>query len=315
MNGEEKEIVAEAAAWHAASATDDMDWDGFTAWLEADPRHRECYDQVALADDLLDEHREALVAATEEPIVAEPPAVRSVLFGWKRWAGIAIAASLLVVLAVPQFLKTPSETYVTDAVSRNIALTDGSSVLLAPHSRLTVEGDRQEQMALNGGAWFDIRHDPSRSLAIRAGDVVVSDIGTQFDIQADGDHVRVQVGEGQVKVASQALSQPIHLTQGRGLLYDGKAGTALVSSVSANAVGEWRSGRLSYASTPLSLVAADLSRYAGVTIDVADMLRNKLFSGTLVIGDGEGAIRDLSQVMDLELSGSAGNYRLDERKR
>ena len=34
-----KDIIAqEAAAWHAASFDDDMDWDGFTAWLEADPR-------------------------------------------------------------------------------------------------------------------------------------------------------------------------------------------------------------------------------------------------------------------------------------
>ena len=36
----DQSILEQAAAWHAACARDDMDWDGFTAWLEADARGR-----------------------------------------------------------------------------------------------------------------------------------------------------------------------------------------------------------------------------------------------------------------------------------
>ena len=69
-------------------------------------------------------------------------------------------------------------------------------------------------------------------------------------------------------------------------------------------------------SAPLALVAADLSRYAGVKVNVADALRNRQFSGTLVIGNGEAALRDLSRLMGVELSLAAhGAYRLDERSR
>lgn len=315
MNRDEDRIIAEAAAWHAASSHDGMDWNGFTAWLEADPRHRSAYDEVALADSFLDEHHDALRPANDEPFAEEPAPRRAMIVRWKRWTGIAIAASLVLVLAVPQFLQPAPLQYRTSGAPRSIALADGSTVILAPHSSLSVEGRKQEHMALNGGAWFEIRHDPARQLSISAGDVEISDIGTQFDVQANGDQVRVEVADGEVNVSSRVLSQPIHLTRGRGLLFDGKGGAALVMPVSDNDIGEWRSGRLTYDSTPLPLVVADLSRYAGVRVNLSDALRDRRFSGTLVVGDGQAAIRDLSQVMDLELRRDSGGYRLYGRQR
>lgn len=306
MNRDDK-IISEAADWHAASAHDDMDWDGFAAWLDADPRHRDAYDEVALADALLDEHRDALRVVPDEAENAIRPRRR-----WMAWAGTAIAASLVAMLVVPQFLAPASQVYETASTARSIALADGSHVLLAPRSRLAVHGDTR--IALDGGAWFDIRHDPARQLAISAGEVTIGDIGTQFDVQATGTQVRVEVGEGEVQVSSPALSQPLRLAQGRGLLFDSRQGFAVVSDVTRQNAGEWRSGRLTYDAAPLSLVAADLSRYAAIRVTVPASLGDRPFSGTLVIGDGKTALRDLSQVMDLELGRNAGGYRLSERR-
>lgn len=87
----------------------------------------------------------------------------------------------------------------------------------------------------------------------------------------------------------------------------------MVTSVTADSIGEWRNGRLSYVSMPLALVAADLSRYAGVKVTMANELRGRQFSGTLVIGDGEAALRDLSQVLGLALDRDSGGYRLKQR--
>lgn len=318
MSRDEDTIIAEAAAWHAASLHDDMDWDGFTLWLEADPRHNAVYEELALADAVLAEHRDTLRAApdaaTEAANDSEDSTVVRPIFGrWQRWAGAAIAASLVAVLAIPQFL-TSSQAYHTGAASQTIALADGSQVILAPRSSLTIEGRGQDHMMLEGGAWFDIRHNPSRTLQIDAGGVTVGDIGTTFDIQASGGQTRIEVGTGQVFVTGQALSAPIKLAQGRVLVFDGKAGTALVAPVATDAIGEWRSGRLSFDSAPLALVAADLSRYAGVQVTVPAALGERQFSGTLVIGNGEAALRDLSQLMDLELGRGAGGYRLGARR-
>ncbi|MBK6412702.1 hypothetical protein [Sphingopyxis sp.] len=61
----------------------------------------------------------------------------------------------------------------------------------------------------------------------------------------------------------------------------------------------------------MALVAADLSRYAGVKVVVADTVAARQFSGTLVIGDGQAALRDLSRLMGLRLDRRDDGYRLE----
>ena len=60
MEERDSEIVERAIAWQQAIAGDDMDWAAFTAWLEADPRHRGAFDDIALIDRAVDSHRDAL---------------------------------------------------------------------------------------------------------------------------------------------------------------------------------------------------------------------------------------------------------------
>ncbi len=320
----EDRITAEAANWHVSSNSDAMDWDGFTRWLEADPRHRMAYDEIALADDLFGEHRHRLGEAmrdagdlpTPSQTVAndtgdEPGTVVRGNFRRRLFlAATAAAAALAGIIAVPQFATPAAQTYVTTEAARQIALEDGSSVTLAPRSRLSVEGRHQERMALSGGALFDIRHDPDRPLTITTGDLRISDIGTRFDVQAESAHVRVAVGEGTVNVTSSGGGS-IELPAGKGLSFDRRGGNATVTSIRAEDVGSWRQGRLSYDSTPLSLVIADLHRYAGVRVDMPDAIGDRRFSGTLTVGDGNAALRDLAQVMGLRLDGRAGAWRLE----
>lgn len=322
MTGLDESIIAQAANWHIASESDAMDWDGFTTWLEADQRHRAAYDEIALADALLTDHRAALTAtADDEPDndaghAHDARATRRPRVPvWTRWAGIAAAASLAALFLVPGYLKPAQTEYATGATSRSIALADGSTILLAPRSRLTVKGSASDHLILEGGAWFDIAHRPGRSLTIDAGAARISDIGTRFDVQNAGGDVRVAVAQGKVQVAANGLSLPIALTAGKRLLFDADAARATIAPVSPDDAGGWRRGRLSYASAPLPLVAGDLARYAGVGIKVPASLADRQFSGTLVIGDGDRAARDLSQVMQLSLVRDGGGYRLVERSR
>ena len=311
----QEEIQRRAAAWHAASEQHDMDWSGFSDWLSKNPLHQVAYDEIALADAAIQDHREFLQAAPYDGGGDVSVPKRQGGFGWTRWAGIAIAASLVAVVALPQFLTPSKATYTTRTTAQRIALKDGSAILLGPHSRLTVSVSGQDHLALSGGAWFDIHHDPEHARSIEAGSIEIGDIGTRFDVQAEGAQVRVAVAEGEVKVDSPALGAPIRLAQGRGLIFDGNAGTAILRDVTPASIGLWRSGRLTYRDTPLSLVATDISRYAGVRVEVAPSLRDRGFSGTLVINNGEAALRDLSQLMGLELAGNRGNYSLVDKHR
>lgn len=309
-------ILSEAAEWHAATARDDMNWDALTAWLEADPRHAAAYDEVALADSLLDEHRPALVA-----LAACAPDDAAVEFtepnrrGWMIGAFAAAAASALAIVVVASLRPGADRIYDTGETARSITLSDGSAIDLAPHSRLTLEHGDEARLALSGGAFFDIRHDPARTMRISAGPATIEDIGTRFDVQTTPDTLRVGVAEGQVNVVSGGLSQPVSLYAGQGLSFDASAHRATVREQAASAIGAWRSGRLSYQDAPLALVASDLHRYAGVSVKVASGLEDKRFSGTLIASDGQEAVRDLSQLMGLALGHDAGGYRLDPAPR
>ena len=301
-------MIDEAAAWLAASANDAMDWDGFTRWLGADPRHRAAYDEVALADALVGEHRAALRGAVN-PAPASPR-----WFGRWKLAGGAIAAALALVVLVQSWVAQHPTSYITADSARQIALADGSSIMLAPHSKLIVSSDKR-QLALSGGAWFDIRHTPKRELAIAAGSLQLRDIGTRFDVQSLPGLIRVGVAEGELEVASVELAKPIRLAAGKHMLFDESAGDVTLANAPVSAMGSWRKGRLTYQSTPLSLVAADLSRYAGVRIELPDSLKDRHFSGTLASSDGKAAIRDLAQLMALDLVPAGSGYRLEPRSR
>ncbi len=309
MNGQPNLIAEEAAAWHAASLDDAMDWDGFTAWLEADTRHRAVYDEIAMADALALEHAAPAIAAAaandDEQLAAAPR-------NWMRWGGAAIAASLVALLVAPQLMTPAAQVYATGESARDIALDDGSRIVIAPHSRLEVGGRRQDRLELAGGAWFEIAHDPSRTMEIRAGDTVIGDIGTSFDVQAEAGHVRVEVADGAVSVSSESLSAPVRLASGHALDFDSGRGASIVTPLAAGDAGEWRHGRLTYTSAPLALVAADLSRYAGVRVTVPELLGQRQFSGTLAASNGEAALRDLSQLMGLELRHSGGDFSLSD---
>jgi transmembrane sensor len=292
--------MREAVAWHASlsrdanedGSADGADWDGFTAWLEADPGHRQAYDAVALGDALVDEHRDAVNRLLAAPATAPWWRKRGIVSGA---LGGAIAASLTALLVVPAWRGPETQRWQTRAgESRTIAFADGAQATLAPGTKLAATGGK---LTLDGTAFFAIRHDPSRPVTIAAAGVTVSDVGTRFDMAADKDGVRVAVAEGQVAVAP-AGQAAIPLAAGHRLLIVG--GKVEIGVAPAGDVAAWRGGRLVYDRAPLSLVAADIARYAGgrVTVDPSDAGRR--FSGAMAIGDRVTMARSLAVLMGLD---------------
>lgn len=307
QHDEEDAIMAVAAHWHEASQSDAMDWDAFTHWLEQDPRHWRAYDAVALAESLLDEA--ALDAASRRP-PESPPASRGRHAPW-RWIGSGLAAAASIALALTLTNPERVETYETDSQARQIALVDGSRIDLAPHSKLSITGS--DRIALNGDALFTIRHDPSRTLTVSAGSVEVTDIGTIFEMKTGADETRVSVAEGKVSVAIAQTASPTQLHAGQSLVSD-RTGNATVAATPVKGVGAWTKGQLSYEDAPLSLVAQDLGRYAGVRVEISPDIAAMRFSGTLATDNGIAAVEDLAGIMGLALHRDGHRVRLSRLK-
>ena len=268
------------------------------SWLEANPRDRELVhrlDAVASLEPPANVDVEAALQRVHRKLAAaERPALRLERGGASRStkpapnrvrsitaiAGLAAAAGAAFAivqsrLTVREPVSAPAKHYVAGTgKTDSVVLADGSRVILGPQSTLEVPGTfgaGERTVRLTGDAYFDVRHDASRPFSVRAGSAVIQDIGTTFTIESDGaDVATVSVVEGSVSLKRENAATGVVLGAGdRGSL--GAAGDAVVER---NAVRPedtaWISGRLSFRDAPLARVAAEVQRWYGVTLRVAD---------------------------------------------
>ncbi|MBR0551719.1 FecR family protein [Stakelama marina] len=309
-----------AARWHVRSPSDDMDWDGFTNWLEADARHREAFDAVALDDAALADCRAGVAAALEggsvdiarssnDEVTANDdwPATGANSLRWWRWAGgagaAAIAAGIAAMIMVPgeQPASPPAKQYLASDGARRIVLPDGARVALASGSSLSVAAGDATTLTLKGAAYFDVPHRTDRTLTVRAGDFRIVDLGTRFEVTSTANSLRVTVAEGNVSVRSPRLTKPMRLSAGQGMLALDRENVIEPLKVAPANVGSFRRGQLVYDNVPLAVVAAELGQYTDGRIVLEPGVGQRRFSGSLALGGRGEAVANLARLMDLQL--------------
>ncbi|HEY0996965.1 MAG TPA: FecR domain-containing protein, partial [Gemmatimonadaceae bacterium] len=161
----------------------------------------------------------------------------------------------------------------------SVRLPDGTRVLLGPASRLTWDARDARVVTLEGMAHFAVVHDAAQPFTVRAGDAVVRDVGTTFVVRTDAGaspRVVVAVSEGAVSLAVRGEQDPfdahraVTLAAGdRGELVGGSTTVVQRAALAASDTA-WTSGRLVYTGTPLDRVVADVARWYGVELRIAD---------------------------------------------
>lgn len=197
---------------------------------------------------------------------------------WRTWT-FAAAAGLAAVAAIAQFRgageAAVAREYRTAVGQRDsVRLPDGSTVTLAPGSRLTLAanyGETTREVTLEGAAYFDVKHDEAHPFTVHTSSADIRDIGTAFSVKTAGDgEVAVDVTHGIVALsARRATAAPVELRAGdRGVLAR-EAVTVRRGTVTPDDVA-WTRGQLSYRDASLSEVRADLQRWYGLSLDVPD---------------------------------------------
>jgi transmembrane sensor len=292
----DEQLQQQALDWHAAITRADCDWQGFTQWLEISPRHRAAYDEIALLEERIARHAAALRDGQPAAEMRRRP---------RAWAAAAALAGLALVAAfayrfVPVwFAETTRSITALAGSAQAVSLADGTQIVLAPGSTLTIAGRHEERLALQGSAWFDVPHDPRRVLTITAGAFQVRDIGTRFEVVSGASLLKVAVAEGEVGVVFPGGAQPAPVHAGQRLLVAGDPPIAEYGDVVAADVAGWRAGRLVFRNEPLSLVALQVGHHAGLAVTVDPSVAQRRFSGVLAIGDGTQPVAQLAQIMGL----------------
>lgn len=156
-----------------------------------------------------------------------------------------------------------------------VPLPDSSVAILGPASTLRYAFNRgARDVVLDGMAEFRVVHDTTRRFTVRAGNAVVTDIGTEFVVRAyeSDSTVRVAVTSGIVSFASATSPDG----GGRILLRANEVGEfekngrpEIVRAADASQDSAWVGGRLAFDNEPLGRVAVELSRWFDVNVRVA----------------------------------------------
>ncbi len=267
------------------STVGERDWIEFNAWLDAAEARRQAYDQ-------------AINLWSDYQAVASAPKVSRPARTWRRalGPGIAVAASVLVVLAATDAF-APTQVLTTQkGETRSFRLQDGTRIDLNASSSLKVKlGWRTRQVAMSDAeAVFDVAKDSRRPFVITAGDEKIRVVGTRFNVRRRDGVQSVTVERGRVEVASADHKTRVALIPGQRLDHHEGMGTAQVRAFDPEVAMSWRSGRLIYRNEPLSNVAADLTRLSGPTVRLADARTGDLtFSGVISAKDSQSGARVL----------------------
>ncbi len=266
------------------------------AWLDANPADRELVERLGdvMSAAPADVDVESALARVHQRMDHAPEPQRPKLTLERggasaaprkvrlAWLGGLVAAAAIAGVAITT-LRRPSTNsaatvrrYTTGVGKRDsITLADGSRVILGPQTILEVPsnyGGASRTVALEGDAWFDVRHDASKPFQVRSHDALIEDVGTTFTVESDGGSgTTVAVVSGSVRLRRDSASTDgILLSAGDRGSIDSTGQTRVERNAVRDEDTAWISGRLAFRDAPLSQVAAELERWYGVKILVAD---------------------------------------------
>lgn len=248
----------------------------FTAWLEADPRHRIAYEQVSR------DWRDSAHLANSD--VGRTRKLVRAPFLMRRSTHVgAVSLSVAAVLGIatvgivrhgePFELVAPAEaaTFQTAVGEiRTVLLADGSTLTLDTSTlvRVVLSHDSRRLDLTRGRARFRVARDNRPfTVAVSGGEIVARH--TLFDISVVGPQPLVSLIEGEVELHSAAQDGKVstqRLVAGQQAALGNGAAPHRLSLADAR----WVSGMLALDGTPLSNAVAAINRYNRTQVRLAD---------------------------------------------
>ncbi|MES2107680.1 MAG: FecR domain-containing protein [Bacteroidota bacterium] len=161
-------------------------------------------------------------------------------------------------------------------VKKQFALPDGSIVYLNSGSSLRILpgfGVKNRVIALSGEAFFMVQHDPEKPFMIQSGSLLITDIGTSFDVKAYAEEnqieVSVETGEVNVKEAGPGKTIfPKSIIPNQQLIYNKDNRLAILNTTESSEISAWRKNQLRFDNASFGEIANTLERWYGVTVNL-----------------------------------------------
>lgn len=191
----------------------EKEWEELSLWMESSPENKKHFEGIRFVHDKavashrivkvdVDKAWQKLSSQMVQP--AEKPTVPIYKKSWFR-----VAASIAIVLGISALLyflpsgkATGTHTFASaDTITtHNIASTE---ITLNRNSKVVYKlkkSGKERELQLTGEAFIEVRHSADTVLIVKAGETLIRDIGTSFNVKAypDSQTVEVYVQEGEV---------------------------------------------------------------------------------------------------------------------
>lgn len=234
-----------------------------------------------------------------------------------------IAAAAVILFGTVYLFNTLSKdisnnTHINIVSSENnvkkITLPDGSTVQLNAKSSVTYPNSFKNdvrEISLDGEAFFDVKHNPSKPFIVKTKRVDIKVLGTTFNIKSydNDEQVETTLVSGKVEVINTESSEKsLILAPSEKAILDKNDNNIIVEKVNSLDVIAWQKGKLVFKNTSLKQVVKDLSRKYNVEFVVK--------SKELLDYHFTGVFDNLSLTDALELLkiSSKINYKVVEKK-
>ena len=255
--------------------------DELHAWRTADPTHERAWQQALRVRLVGRQALSGMAVAGAPPVSARRVRART----WRAGAmAMAVAAAVVLVCAPSLKLWLQADYTTTTGQTRQIALSDGSTLTLGSASAIAIhmQGDARRVELLKGEALFRVKHDPRHPFVVEADGVISRDIGTVFDVRRGAGHVVLGVGEGRVGLraprAGIATERPV--SAGEQVDITERTGTMRQSTISPESVGSWNTGLFGASAVSVADMLGILRRhYPGYVLVRGNVPANRLVGG------------------------------------
>lgn len=236
---------------------------------------------------------------------------------WRRgtWAALGAAVAMAAIYWTGALPDLGGKSFVTGpGQQRMVILADGSQVTMGGGTELRVRytSDLRTIELDRGEALFNDVHDPKRPFVVRAGEGIITAIGTRFLVRRYSrysNRIEVWVTGGMVQVAplrgmilslpsllSSVSWTPVRLASGEQMSYTDRGSTTATKRSDPQPAAELTEGMFIYHGRPLGEVIEDVQRYTPETIALDPQAAKLRYSGSVIERDVRQWLRGLPQI-------------------
>ncbi|MBX8826605.1 FecR domain-containing protein [Ochrobactrum sp. SFR4] len=196
-------------------------------------------------------------------------------------------------LTVPHlWLLSQADHITSTAEIRDIPLPDGSLATLGPDSAIAVDFSEQDRRIglLSGMAYFQVQPDSTSPFTVSTGPMLVTALGTAFDVSAEKGFLSVAVAHGSVEARTGTVAGE-RLEAGTWLTFDSATSRITRGEQEPSQIAAWRSNMLFAENETVAALCAKISRWQNGRVLIADpSLGSRTVSGVFDLNDPDAAI-------------------------